>query len=206
MTKNPMVWISYAMMSVSNIKGFEADVVLSDRKRTIEAMTRNRLGEVQPDEFFPKEVYAKYKDKKEGKQPDLFMAGGFWTVSSDCASVLRQFDLGEGKLYPVKLLQHDRTTPVEGEYFCLNFGSQKTAVLTDQSPRIHKPYENYDIWEPPAAMKDKDIAISASALDGPDIWMDTQMRDAFFVSDALCQALRAAKVSRPFALRKCIVI
>lgn len=151
-------------------------------------------------------MYKKYKDKQKKIQPALFMAGGFWTVSSDCAAVLRQFELGEGKLYPVKLLQHDRNTPVEGEYFCLNFGAQKTTVLTDQSPRIHKPYENYDIWEPPAAMKDKDIAISASALDGPDIWMDTQMRDAFFVSNPLALLLRAANVSRAFSLRKCIVV
>ncbi len=201
-----MIWISYAMMSVSSIKGFEADVVLNDRKRAIEAMKRNRLGEVQPDELFPKEAYAKYKDKKEKKQHDLFMAGGFWTVSSDCAAVLRQFELGEGKLYPVKLFQHDRTTPVEGEYFCLNFGAQKTAVLPFQSPRIRKPHENNDIWEPPLAMQDNDIAISASALDGPDIWMDTQLEDAFFVSDPLAQALRAEKVSRAFKLRKCIVI
>ncbi|GAA6158700.1 hypothetical protein NBRC116589_08740 [Ruegeria sp. HU-ET01832] len=201
-----MIWISDAMVSVSNIKGFDADVVLNNRKYAIEAMERNRLGEVQPEDCFPKEMYAKYKDKKEKKQPDLFMAGGLWTVSAKCAAVMRQFDLGEGNLYAVKLFQHDRTTPVEGEHFCLNFGAQKTAVLTDQSHRIDKPYPNYDIWQPPGAMQDNDIAVSASALAGPDLWMDPQMRDAFFVSDALNQALRAEKVSRAFKLRKCIVI
>ena len=55
-------------------------------------------------------------------------------------------------------------------------------------------------------MQDKDIAVSSSALDGPDLWMDPQMRDAFFVSHALAQALRVAKVSRPFKLRKCVVV
>ena len=85
-------------------------------------------------------------------------------------------------------------------------GAQKTAVLTDQSARIDKPYANHDIWEPPLAMQDKDIAVSSSALDGPDLWMVPQMRDAFFVSHALAQALRVAKVSRPFKLRKCVVV
>lgn len=88
----------------------------------------------------------------------------------------------------------------------MNFGAQKTAILIDQSPRITKPYPNHDIWQPPGAMQDKDIAVTVSALNGPDLWMDTQKRRAFFVSDALAQALRAAKVSRPFRLRKCIVV
>ncbi len=55
-------------------------------------------------------------------------------------------------------------------------------------------------------MQDNDIAVREEALEGPDLWIDTQMRSAFFVSDALAQALRAARVSRPFKLRKCIVV
>lgn len=194
------------MVGTASIKGFDQDNYLENNELAVDAMKRNNVGEALPANRFPKEMYAEYKDKKEKKQPDLFNAGGTWTVSSACAAVLRQFDLGEGNLYPVKLFQHDRTTPVEGEYFCLNFGAQKTAVLTEQSPRIDKPYENYDSWQPPGAMQDKDIAVSASALHSPDIWMDPQMRRAFFVSDPLAQALRAAKVSRPFKLRKCIVL
>ena len=194
------------MVGTSSIKGFDQDNYLKDPKRAVDAMKRNNMGEPLPANRFPNEMYAEYPDKKEKKQPDFFNAGGTWTVSANCAAVLFQFDLGEGQLCPVKLFQHDRSTPVEGEYFCLNFGAQKTAVLTDQSPRIDKPYENHDIWEPPGAMQDNDIAVSGLALKGPDIWMDTQMRDAFFVSDGLAQALRAAKVSRPFRLRKCIVL
>ncbi|WP_170561007.1 hypothetical protein [Ruegeria atlantica] len=204
--KQPMIWISGAMVSVSSIKGFDQDNYLENNELAVDAMKRNNVGEPLAADRFPTEMYAEYKDKKEKKQPDLFNAGGTCSVSTACAAVLRQFDLGEGNLYPVRLFQHDRTTPVEGEYFCLNFGAQKTAVLTEQSPRITKPYPNYAIWQPPGAMQDKDIAVSASALDGPDIWIDTQMRHAFFVSDPLAQALRVAKVSRPFKLRKCIVL
>ncbi len=204
--KKPIVWLSFAMASASSIRGFGADVLEKDFERAVQAMERNRLGERQPADCFSKEMYAKYKDKKEKKQPDLFMAAGIWTVSAACAEVLRKFDLGDGDLYPVKIFQHDRKTPVEGEYFCLNFGAQKTAVLMDQCKRIRKPYEDYDIWEPPMAAQDNDVTVAVSALEGPDLWIDTQMRRAFFVSDALAQALREAKVSRPFKLRKCVVI
>ncbi len=194
------------MVGTASIKGFDQDNYLENNELAVDAMKRNNAGEALPANRFPKEMYAEYKDKKEKKQPDLFNAGGTWTVSSACAAVLRQFDLGDGNLYPVKLFQHDRATPVEGEYYCLNFGNQKAAVLTDQSPNIDRPYENQEVYQPPLVMKDKDIAVSAIALDGPDIWIDTKMRRAFFVSDPLAQALRAAKVSRPFKLRECIVL
>ncbi|WP_171181452.1 imm11 family protein [Ruegeria sp. HKCCD8929] len=206
MTKKPMIWISDAMKSASSLRGFHPDLWFTDESRTVDAMKRNAMGEPLPAERFPKEMYAEYKDKREKKQPDLFSAGGFWTVSAACAEVLCRFDLGQGSLYPVRLFQHDRSTPVEGEYYCVNFGAQKTAVLTDQSSRIKKPYENYDIWQPPLAMQDNDISVRSSSLSGPDLWIDPQMRDAFFLSDALAQALRAAKVSRPFKLRKCVVV
>jgi hypothetical protein len=206
MTKKPMIWISYAMCSTASLKGFHSDRWLNDIQFVADANKRNEQGEPLTSDFFPTEVFADYKDKKEKRQPDLFMAAGAWTVSAACAAVLRQFDLGAGNLYPIKLFQHDRKTPVDGEYFCLNFGARKTAVLTDQSPRIGKPYPNHDIWQPPGGMQDNDIAVSEEALEGPDLWIDTQMRSAFFVSDALAQALRVAKVSRPFKLRKCVVI
>ena len=125
MAKKPVIWISAAMVSVSSIKGFDQDNYLKDNDLAVDAMKRNNVGQPLPENRFPKEMYAEYKDKKEKNQPDLFNAGGTWTVSAACAAVLRQFDLGDGNLYPVKLFQHDRSTPVEGAYYCLNLGRKK---------------------------------------------------------------------------------
>ncbi|MEM7320163.1 MAG: DUF1629 domain-containing protein [Pseudomonadota bacterium] len=206
MANKPMIWISYSVKDPSCLKGFNSDLWPEDRKRTVDAVIRNNEGEPLGQEYFPKQMYAKYRDKYVKKPPDLYCAGSYWCVSTACAEVLRRFDLGQGSLYPVRLFQHNRTKPVEGDYLCLNFGNQKTAVLTDQSRRIRKPYKNHNIWQPPLALHDNDIAVSADALSGPDIWIDTQVRDAFFLSDALVQALRKAKVSRRFMLRKCTVL
>jgi len=54
--------------------------------------------------------------------------------------------------------------------------------------------------------EDGQIAVSTAALSGPDLWIDTQFCNAFFLSDRLAQALRAAKVSRPFGLLRCRII
>src|SRR4051812_22094490 len=40
--------------------------------------------------------------------PNIFHAGSFWVVSKAAANVLRQFDLGAGGLYPVKVFKKDR--------------------------------------------------------------------------------------------------
>ena len=120
--------------------------------------------------------------------------------------MLRQFDLGEGALYPTKLFQNDRTTPVEGEYFCLNFGNQKQAFVPEYSPTANKPYPTQDIWQLALNPKDDDIAVTKTAMVGPDLWVDPDLRNAFFLSDPLVQALKAAKLTRRFGLRKCRVI
>ncbi len=120
--------------------------------------------------------------------------------------MLRQFDLGEGALYPTKMFQHDRTTPVKGEYFCLNFGATKQAFVPEYSPRAYKPYPTQDIWQLSLNSEDDNIAVTKIAMDGPDLWADPDLRNAFFPSDTLVQALKAAKLTRRFGLQKCRVI
>ena len=55
---------------------------------------------------------------------------GYWVVSGVAADILRMFDLGRGGLYPVRVLKNDRR--------CLNFGNQKTVLVTEQSKNIHQ--------------------------------------------------------------------
>ncbi len=209
---NDTVWISRAMADSTLIKGFQTDAYEIDKEQALEAMRGSEKGVSFPKQRFPTEMYAKYPDKKEKKKPDIFMAGGFWTVSAACADVLRQFDLGDGGLYPTKLFQHDRTTPVEGEYFCLNFGNTKQAFVPEYSPKARIPDyfqpgpDNPLVWLQPIMHNDGDMAVTKIALDGPDLWIDPKVRSAFFLSDPLVQALKAAKLTRRFGLRKCRVI
>jgi hypothetical protein len=203
-SKKAQVWASRAYMDSTRVKGFTADPLPSGVTPG-ELAKRNEAGEAMPEEYFPAEVFAEYPDKWEKKQPDLiFLAAGPLVVSSACADILRKFDLGQSSLYPVRLFQHNRTTPVEGDYFCLNIGERKDAFLPEQTPRV-KILGNEQMKMRPNLLDDE-IAVSSVALEGPDLWANPPLTRVFFLSDRLTQALRAAKMSRVFGFRTCRVV
>ncbi|MCZ4091488.1 hypothetical protein [Sinorhizobium psoraleae] len=134
-SKGARVWASRAFMDSTRITAFTADP-LPTGMGLGQMAELNEAGERMSAEHFPKEIFAKYPDKKEKKRADLVLAAGAVLVSAACADVLRQFDLGHSSLYPIRLFQHDRKTPVEGEYFCLNIGERKDAFLPGHSPLV----------------------------------------------------------------------
>jgi hypothetical protein len=143
------------------------------------------------------------------KFPHFFYVYGFWIVSSAAADVFRQFDLGGGGLYPVKAFKKkDLATPIDGEWFCLNFGNVKHSFLPDESANKTERYirDGRKGWFLRAAAKDMDFAVTSSAIGGPDIWLDYDVGDAFFLSAPLGDALKKAKADKGFKLMKCRVI
>jgi len=205
--ENETVWVSDSMGDTRLVKHFKADLSISDPNLAIEVKRKNEAGEPLDEELLPKEFFYIYRDKKEKRiNPGFFNAGGFHCVSAAFADVLRRFDLGKGALYPVELFQHDRETPVEGEYFCINFGNQKQAFVPEYSPAAQKPHPTQDMWKLPFVPKDYDISVTKTALEGSDLWVDPLVRKALFLSDPLAKALKAAKLTRQFKLRKCRMI
>ncbi len=157
-----------------------------------------------PDVFFG----APEATEKSYNFPHLFYAYGYWLVSKAAADVLRQFDLGGGGLYPVKVFKKDRVTPVDGEWFCINFGNVKDAFLPDESPTamLRNIRPGIKGWVPSFVVKDGDMSVSSVALAGPSIWIDESVGSAFFLSAALGDALKKAKADKGFFLKKCRVV
>ena len=207
-------WISKAFIDPDLIYAFGDKVSLDGDKEAREQVGMvtflNGQGESVPAEQFPKELYVfrtsefdpapVYKDL-----PDFFRSG-FFVVSGAFADVLRQFDLGGGGVYPTKLFQEDRTTEITGDFHCLNFGNKKEAFLPEHSPRATAVRLSTRQMQPPAVIKDGDIAVSGIALEGPDIWIDPILRNSFFMSDRLWQGLVAANVQKPLKAARCKVI
>lgn len=189
-------------MDSSRIKAFTADP-LPTGMGLGQMAELNEAGERMSAEHFPKEIFAKYPDKKEKKQADLVLAAGAVVVSAACADVLRQFDLGHSSLYPIKLFQHDRKTPVEGEYFCLNIGERKDTFLREHSPLVRELGDHSLKMRP--SLQDDDVAVSPAALEA-DLWVSPPLIRLFFLSDRLTQALRVAKMGRVFGFRTCRVV
>ncbi|PDS74838.1 hypothetical protein [Rhizobium sp. L43] len=202
-SQSARVWASRAFMDPTRIKGFTADPLPTGMSLG-QMAELNQAGEPMSAEHFPTEIFAIYPDKKEKKQADLVLAAGAVVVSAACADVLRQFDLGHSSLYPIKLLQHDRKTPVEGEYFCLNIGERKDTFLREHSPLVRVLGSGR--MRMPPNLHDDDVVVSPAALEGPDLWVSPPLIRMFFLSDRLTQALRAAKMGRVFGFRACRVV
>ena len=203
------VWISDLFGNASLIKGFDSDNYLQDSDRAVKVMRDNVLGIAMPADCFPSEYYHTGSGKFISKTY-VHLLGGDPVVTGELAELLRQFNLGKSALYPTKLFQKDRKTRIEGDFFCLNFGEHKTCILPDQSDKISRPFTPYkpgdpDIWKV-AFVKDDEVAVSADALDGVDMWIDPKVRRAIFFSDPLVKALKKAKMATKFWLKKCRVI
>ncbi|MEO8374598.1 MAG: hypothetical protein ABI471_05195 [Sphingomonas bacterium] len=204
------VWISRATGDESNLRPLKHSFSNDDqRKIALEWSRANLDGYPLGSDFFPHEIWGISSAKeKDYKLPNFFLAGSFCVVSAAAATVLQQFDLGEGGLYPVKVLKNDHETPVGGEWFCINFGNRKSAFLPQSSQNIYDDYirNGEKGWFLKEKAQDNDVAVSPLALTGPDIWVDPDVGYAFFVSDSLANALRKAEVDKGFFLTKCRVI
>ena len=199
----PLVYVSDAPTNSSLIKMVTVDGFLpekegsEEKERLLEVFRAHKDGQrVDPDNL-PRTFYADYPDKTQGRLPHLFKANGFWCVSARCAEVLSRFDLGAGGTQPIRAFQHDRTTPIDGQYAVLNFGARKNALVAEECARIERPYPKHELWELPIVPKDNEIAVSPTALGGQDLWVDPRLRNGFFVSAPLADALRKTGVGHP---------
>jgi len=88
------------------------------------------------------------------------------------------------------------------DHYCLNFGAVKDTVLIDGSNNL-ETVAGADLRQPLSKVRDGDIVVTADALSGPDLWIEAQVANAFFLSGALAEALGAAGLAKVFGLRRC---
>jgi hypothetical protein len=203
-----IVWASNAMINPAMLRAlshsFSGD---SEIEFAIGCRRRNDAGESLGPECFPREVYVSHdSDRNYENLPELFFAGSYWVVSGEVADIMRRFDLGQGNLYPTKVFRKDRKTLIGDRWFCLNFGNVKRAYQgggENQMPWVPEPPIRHSA---PLILMDNRLTVSSEAFAGPDIWVDPQIRDIFFISDRLSKDLKVEGVARAFGLKKCRAI
>jgi len=201
------VWVaSFTRIEVSHGKFMSCELVETDIQALSKTVRANNHGEPLGADAFPRQLWNQ-KPKPIKQLPQIFKGASYWVLGGKAAQVFRQFDLGGGGLYPVEVLQKDRRTRIEGEYFCLCFGNTKSALVWDQSPGVRPVTpDRTEYWSLNPVPADDSIALTSAALGGPDLWIDPALWLAFFVSDGLAQALKAAKVDGPFSFTRCRVV
>jgi len=204
------VWISTAPGHPSNLRPFRHSFSEGPQVEwAIASNKRNMSGEPLGRDCFPEEIFGA-PDARESnyKLPDIFYAGSYWVVSKAAADVFWHFDMGNGALYPVRVLKKDRQTPVEGEWLCINFGNRKEAFQSERSRSYYVRYirDGRKGWFAKATMQDDDFIVSGDELAGSDLWIDYNVGDSFFISDSLRSALKKAKADKGFFLKRCRVV
>jgi hypothetical protein len=173
------------------------------------AYKRHRQGFALQRSDFP-EAEAIFDEKRFSKIRDLFFIGPFFAVKGKLAEVLSRFDLGEGGLIPFTIYKADLETPCSGEFFLLNFGAQKNTIQPEQSRNVEKFSVHHETgfqkWDVLHRSVDGDVALSAGALEGPDLWFEPAVYNKIFMSDALAQAIMEIGMGDVFKLQECRIV
>jgi hypothetical protein len=194
------------MVSFSAVAYVNVGRDLWDRVVLKDIMWRYFRGEMLKPEEFPKAFYHDYYDVKLKKLPDFFQADGFFCFSNRGMKVFKDFDLGEGGFVPVKIYQYDRTTPIEGDYFCLNFGERKPACVIRKSKNVNRTEGGPFPFKVRADSEDYDIAVSKAAFVGADLWTDSNLGYAVFLSDRLVRVLSYHGLAEKLDLKRCLLV
>ena len=206
MSRDDRVYLSAMMMNSGLVTYFIPEGFEENKEEILDAMRRHQNGETLTRDQFPERLIYRYPDATYRRKTEVMKAGDFWVVSARVAKILSQFDLGEGGFYPVELCQYKRKTLVSGDWFCWNFGARKEAFLPAQSRNMQRPYADRDIWRPGFVMENGDPAVSRAALEGADLWIDPKVWTGMFMSGAMRDALKAAKLTRYFRWTECRMI
>jgi hypothetical protein len=204
------VWLSVAMHDPRHLRPLTHSFSDTEERMNYarDCRTRNDAGEPLGSDCFPQMIFpSEYSKSPRKSLPNLFFAGSFWALSERTADVLRQFDLGQCALYPVKVVQKDKVTPIGNhEWFCINFGNVKRAFLREHSDPTEFRIEIGGKPTFSSIIKDDACAVSSAALEGPDIWIDPGIDQGIFLSGRLGTALQRAKCASGWGLRRCGVI
>jgi hypothetical protein len=182
---------------------------LTESEKVFAVMQRHVQGYVLAGNDFP-EAVAVWDKKRFAHVGDLFVAGRTYAARERLAEVLARFDLGDGGLVPFQIYQDDLKTPIEGNFYYINFGARKRTLLPSESKNVELIAANkatgVELWKINAWAEDGDVALSPAALGGADLWVEETVRHELFMSEALAAALRDAKLKTDFGLKECRIV
>jgi hypothetical protein len=182
---------------------------VSDETR-LEIMGRYNSGFPLIPQEFP-EASAIYDPACFRRTKQLFYpAPGFLGVREKLAEVLSRFDLGPIGLIPYTIYEADEVTPHPGSFWLIGLGVQKATFLPEESRMFEWGVPNHatGIRRPRLDMRvsDGDIALSAAALDGADLWVEKGFRGNLWMSDRLVQALRDGNFGFDWRFFQCRIV
>jgi hypothetical protein len=210
------VWVSLGMVELDCRIGFQSDVFERDTKDASLAQNENKKGKaVDPSRLPAKLVAQTYIDGDEEHIVEIddrwkalpqFFFNGIPYVSDKAAKIMMRHDVGNLAFYPLEIFQPDGVKPISGRWHVMNFANARTTIVPEQSKYIRaNAYITPPLYHPDDLMKDGALAISADSIQGPQVWVDPRLVDAFFLGAEVVRDLQAAGIAKDFKLRRCTI-
>ncbi len=134
---------------------------------------------------------------------------GIPALRLDMAEVFDDFDLGRGWLKPVELYLEDQVTKVDHLYSVLSVSEKKLTVNIERTTCTRPIFPKSPRHRIPtfrSKTPTKEVFVFRDALKGPDIWKDSNISGATFISGRLHKALAAKGFDKFLMPYKCILV
>lgn len=140
----------------------------------------------------------------------FYPATGFLGARAKLADILSRFDLGPIGLIPYTIYEADEVTPHPGPFWLIGLGVRKNSFLPGDSRRYdnlgqHRKTGEF-FFKIDSRVSDGDIALSAEALNGPDLWVESGFDANLWMSGRLVQALLEADLGFDWMLSECRIV
>lgn len=198
---NPATYRDYV---AGDLRGPDAAVINARfGKLSYRAQTGDRI---DPTEF-PTDYL--FQNSHPNKKLDLpIWRSNFVHVRNDVAAVLRQFDLGNTVLVPIRITLPD-DAGVRADFSILSVANIRPTIdkaMSERPPIGHKrrPRLSSDTVVHPTVYALPDILEQIEG--GPDIWIDPDVASTVFVRERLANALQGADFGKALQLRRVRVI
>ncbi|WP_199553381.1 imm11 family protein [Sandaracinobacteroides hominis] len=200
------VWMADFSSDSRTTVGFIDDIREKSFERWSEFVQIAGRGDPWPADEFPRMIWADddWSDKRLAKERDVITGTVAPLVSAAVVEALSGIDIGPSRLVPTEVFFSDRQRRTEKRYFQFHITPRLTAIVPEQSQNLR--YDSMHRTYSAHSAKTDDLAVSREAAGALKIWTAGEMISQHFFSDEVVQALKKAKLARPFQLTRCRLV
>lgn len=215
------VWASEFILDDTVFAFYAEDAQSADDPELCKnAAARNTLGLRVGREGFPRRTLAmapenyEYTSQHDNEIPEInplaVIQNRFILVSLQLARIMHRFDLGEGGTYETDIYDSTGETRLDLDHRYWNFGARKQSFMPEESTGMKQANfgnndPNQDYFSSHYTLQNDNICLSQDCLQGPDVWIEQNVRRLVFFSDGLVRAIHLEGLDEYFNFKRCRV-